>query len=88
MNVFGCMINLLSEKAVKIGIDELIKSKEFKNTQFIMRERLLREIKFNSEINRIPKITVDQAIDHYETKILFELVEQPFSLKLIYESGF
>jgi hypothetical protein len=84
MDVFSSMIHLLSEKAVSIGVDKLIKSAEFKHTQFIMRERLLREIKFNSEINRLPKITVDQAIDNYETKILYGLIEQPFVLQSIF----
>ena len=80
MEIFGSMIKVLGEKAVAVGVEKLKKSAEFKNTQLILRQRLFREIAFNHEINRLPKITTDQVIANFETTILFELMNQPFLL--------
>ena len=81
MEIFGSMIKVLGEKAVAVGIEKLKKSTEFKNTQAVLRQRLFREMAFNQEINRLPNITADQAIANFETKVLFELMDQPFLLE-------
>jgi len=80
MEIFGSMMKMLSEKAVTVGIEKLKTTKEFKNVQVILRQRLFIEVAFNHEINRLPGITTDQAIANFETTILFELMNQPFLL--------
>lgn len=80
MDVIGPMIRVLGEKVVTVGLEKLKNSTEFKNTQLVLRQRLYREFAFNHEINRLPRIQPDVAIAHYETKVLFELMDQPFLL--------
>lgn len=78
MEIFGSMLGMLSQKVVSIGIEQLKETVEFKNTQKVLRQRLFREVAFNHEINRFPNIMADQAITSFDTRVLFEILDQPF----------
>lgn len=77
--------NKVLATALGEGIDLAKNSSETRNLRRLMRQRLTREAKLNSELMNYQHLTVDQKVSAITTEAIDFIMSQPLSLEVFFD---
>ena len=81
IDVVSALINPAISSLLKVGYEKWLVSTELKTLRKVLRERLAREIRFNSEIGQIVGLTENQKISAYDLSVISGIFSQPLQLQ-------
>lgn len=81
IDVVSALINPAISSLLKVGHEKWLVSTELKTLRKVLRERLAREVRFNSEIGQIIGLTENQKISAYDLSVISGIFAQALPLQ-------